>query len=86
MLTSLLLTAAPRVADWSPTIAILMILSNVAAIALAKFTVNPKNTGPELPSGNLFGGFGVGGLLGITAFGHVLGAGVILGLTNMGVI
>lgn len=78
--------ALTRGADWSPTIAIIMILCNVVAIAFAKYTVNPKNTGPELPSSSMFGGFGLGGVIGITSFGHILGAGVILGLSNMGVI
>jgi photosystem I subunit X len=87
LLTSTLIAVAlPRAAEWNPTVGIIMILCNVVAIALAKYTVNPKNTGSALPSGELFGGFGLGGLLGITSFGHVLGAGVILGLSNMGVI
>jgi photosystem I subunit X len=84
--SSLMAVALSRGADWSPTVGIIMILSNIVAIALAKYTVNPKNTGPELPSSSFFGGFGLGGVLGITSFGHVLGAGVILGLSNMGVI
>jgi photosystem I subunit X len=85
LLSSDLLAVMPR-GGWSPTVGILMILSNVVAIALAKFTMDPKKSGPALPSGEFFGGFGLGGLLGITSFGHVLGAGVILGLSNMGVI
>jgi photosystem I subunit X len=84
--SSLIAVALPRAADWSPTVGIIMILSNVVAIAFAKYTVNPKNTGPALPSDAFFGGFGLGGLLGITSFGHLLGAGAILGLSNMGVI
>ncbi len=76
----------PRGTDWNLNVAIIMVLCNIVAIALAKYTVNPKNTGAELPSSNLFGGFGLGGVLGITSFGHILGAGVILGLSNMGVI
>jgi len=86
LVSSVLMTAAPRVANWSPTIAIVMILCNVAAIAFGKLTINQQNAGPELPSSNLFGGFGLPALLGVTSFGHILGAGVILGLSNMGVL
>jgi photosystem I subunit 10 len=63
-----------------------MVICNILAIAFAKFTVKYPSVGPALPSSNLFGGFGLGGLLGSTAFGHVLGAGVILGLSNLGVL
>ncbi|UBF25138.1 photosystem I reaction center subunit PsaK [Kovacikia minuta CCNUW1] len=86
MLTLTLLAVAPRAAEWTPTIGIIMILSNIAAIAFAKLTAKNPGGGPSLPSSELFGGFGLGGLLGSTAFGHVLGAGVILGLSNLGVI
>lgn len=63
-----------------------MIICNIIAIAIGKFTIQHKNVGPGLPASNLFGGMGLGALLGTTAFGHVLGAGAILGLTNIGVL
>ncbi len=63
-----------------------MILANVLAIAFTKFTAKHPDGGPSLPSSELFGGFGLGGLLGATAFGHILGAGTILGLSNLGVL
>jgi photosystem I subunit 10 len=84
--SSLLLTAAPRMANWSPTVAIIMILCNILAIAIGKLTISQPKAAPALPSDNLFGGFGLPALLGVTSFGHVLGAGVILGLSNMGVL
>jgi photosystem I subunit 10 len=34
----------------------------------------------------MFGGFGLPAVLATTSFGHVLGAGVILGLSSLGVI
>jgi photosystem I subunit 10 len=39
-----------------------------------------------MPASNFFGGFGLGAVLGTTSFGHILGAGVILGLANMGIL
>lgn len=87
MLTlSLLAAATPRTLEWSPTVAIIMILCNIAAIAFGKLTIQQPSEGPALPSSNLFGGFGLPAVLGTTSLGHVLGAGVILGLSNMGVL
>jgi photosystem I subunit X len=63
-----------------------MILCNVLAIAFGKFTIQQPSVGPAMPSPNMFGGFGLGAVLGATSFGHLLGAGVILGLSNLGVI
>lgn len=86
MFTSTLLAVAARTPDWTPSVAIVMIICNIIAIAIGKFTIQKQNVGPELPSSNLFGGMGLGALLGTTAFGHILGAGAILGLTNIGVL
>lgn len=88
LVTSTLLAAATpaRATDWTPTIGLIMIACNLVAIAIAKLTVKYPNEGPALPASNFFGGFGVPGLLAATSFGHLLGAGVILGLSNMGVI
>jgi photosystem I subunit X len=81
-----LLAVAARSVDWSPKVAAVMIICNIIAIAFAKFTVKHPNVGLGLPAPAMFGGFGHGAMLGATAFGHVLGAGAILGLTNIGVI
>jgi photosystem I subunit X len=84
LMPSLLAVATTH--EWSPSVAIVMIICNVLAIAIGKLTIKYPNVGPELPSSNLFGGFGLPALLATTAFGHVLGAGAILGLSNLGVI
>lgn len=83
---STLLAAVPPTLEWSPKVAIVMILCNVLAIAFGKATIKQQNVGLGLPSANLFGGMGHGAMLGVTSFGHVLGAGVILGLNSMGVL
>lgn len=84
MLYSTLLAVTPSTFSWSPKIALIMILCNIVAIAFAKFTVKYPSVGPAMPGSNFFGGFGVAGVLATTSFGHILGAGVILGLANMG--
>ncbi len=84
MLTSTLLAAATTPLQWSPTVGIIMILVNLIAIAFGKSTIKYPSSEPALPSPNLFGGFGLPALLATTAFGHILGVGVILGLHNLG--
>lgn len=86
MFTSPLFAIAARAADWSPKVAVVMIICNIIAIAFGKATIKHQNVGLGLPSANLFGGMGHGAMLGVTCFGHILGAGVILGLTNLGVL
>jgi photosystem I subunit X len=81
-----LLAVVPRTMEWSPIIGIIMILCNIVAIAIGRYTIQHPSVGPEMPSSNMFGGFSLGAVLGTTSLGHVLGAGVILGLSNLGVI
>jgi photosystem I subunit 10 len=76
--------AVPTTLTWSPKVAAVMIVCNILAIAFGKFTIKYPSVGPAMPSPNLFGGFSVGAVLGTTSFGHLLGAGVILGLANLG--
>ncbi|GAB1542418.1 hypothetical protein NUACC21_50920 [Scytonema sp. NUACC21] len=85
MLTSTLLaTFATAPLAWSPTVALIMIISNIVAIAFGKSSIKYPSAGPALPASNFFGGFGLPGLLATTAFGHILGVGVILGLHSLG--
>ncbi|KOP27460.1 photosystem I reaction center subunit X [Hapalosiphon sp. MRB220] len=84
MLISTLLAAATTPLQWSPAVGLTMILCNILAILFGKFTIKHPNAEPALPSNQFFGGFGAPALLATTAFGHLLGAGVILGLHNLG--
>lgn len=89
MSSSLLLVAAsnvPSTLEWSPKIAIVMIICNIIAIAIGKFTIQKPDVGPQLPSPSLFGGLSLGALLGTMSLGHILGAGAILGLASLGAI
>ncbi len=88
MYSTLLLatSAVPTTLEWSPKIAFIMIVCNIVAIAFGKLTIAKPSEGPGLPASPMFGGMGLGALLGTTSFGHVLGAGVILGLASTGVL
>jgi photosystem I subunit X len=86
LLTSTLLavTAAAAPLQWSPAVGAIMVLCNILAIALGKSTIKYPNAEPAVPASNFFGGFGLPAILATTSFGHILGAGVILGLHNLG--
>lgn len=89
MLSTTLLAAAsavPATLEWSPKVAIVMIICNIVAIAFGKFTIQKPNSDPQMPSSAMFGGFGLPAVLATTSFGHILGAGVILGLASLGAI
>ncbi|MEM6436384.1 MAG: photosystem I reaction center subunit PsaK [Cyanobacteria bacterium P01_D01_bin.115] len=81
-----LLAAVPNTLTWSPTVAIVMIVCNIIAIAIGKFTIKYPSEGPAMPSPKFFGGFGLPAVLGTTSLGHLIGAGAILGLSNLGVL
>ena len=81
---TLLAATVPNTISWSPKVAIVMIVCNIVAIAFGKFTIKNQSAGPALPSPAMFGGMGLPAVLGTTSLGHVLGAGVILGLANAG--
>ena len=84
MLTSILLATATTSLEWSPNIGIIMIIANIFAIVVGKFTIEYPNAKPELPAPQFFGGFGLPAGLATTSFGHILGAGIILGLHSIG--
>lgn len=87
MLYTSLATVA-RTVEWSPNIAIVMIAANLVAIAIGRYAIQRRGVGPALPVQvpGLFEGFGVPELLATTSFGHILGAGLILGLSNAGIL
>ena len=79
-----LLAAVPTTIEWNTNVALTMIICNIVAIAIGKFTMKDISAGPSLPGDSFFGGMGLPALLATTSFGHLLGAGVILGLANSG--
>ena len=81
-------SSTPTTVPWSPNVALVMILCNVFSIAIGRFAIKNYGGGPELPFPKpaILEGFGVPELLATTSFGHILGAGAILGLANAGVL
>jgi photosystem I subunit X len=87
-LTHLILAAAPHTAEWSYKVALVMISCNLFAIAVGYYAIKNRGFGPNLPVAvpAMFTGFGIPELLATMSFGHVLGAGFILGLGNAGLL
>ena len=79
---------APSTTDWNPTVAIVMILSNLFCIAIGRYAIQNSGQGPSLPvpKPEVWDKFGLPELLATTSLGHILGAGIILGLSNAGVL
>ena len=92
MIHSILLAAAqatvPQTPEWTPTIGLVMVLCNLFAFVIGRFAIQKKGTGPDLPVSKpaLLDKFGIPELLATASFGHIIGAGVILGLSNAGVL
>lgn len=92
MLSSLLVAAAeasaPNTPSWSYSVALVMILCNLAVIAIGRFAIQNRGYGPDFPFSKpaILEGFGIPELLATTSLGHIVGAGVILGLGNAGLL
>lgn len=92
MIHSILLAAVqPTVADtttWSWSGSLIMNICIILGIIIAKVAVQNKGKGPSLPllQPLLGKNFGLPELLAGISFGHILGVGTILGLTNAGLI
>lgn len=84
LLFNSLLAIVPTTIQWSPNVAITMVVCNIVAIAFAKATMKYPSANPQLPGSVFFGGMGLPALLATTSFGHLLGVGVILGLASLG--
>ncbi len=89
MLNNLIIAAIPHTEPWRLTTALLMIVCNLLAIAitfgLVQLGGKVKVVNPEDKS-SLVRGFGLPELVAAMSFGHILGIGVVLGLTNIGII
>lgn len=76
----------PATPSWTPTIGLIMIACNLLAIAIGRFAIEKPGVGPDLPMDKpaLFRNFNIPELLATMSFGHIIGTGVILGLTYAG--
>ncbi len=88
MIYSTLMAASVQTPEWSPNVAIIMIFCNLFVISIGRYAIKQRGQGPSLPVAmpDLFEGFGLPELLATTSLGHVLGAGMILGLGSAGVL
>ncbi|MGL5871025.1 MAG: photosystem I reaction center subunit PsaK [Xenococcaceae cyanobacterium] len=90
MMSSLLLAfqSAPSTVEWNTSVCLIMILSNLFAIAVGRYAIQQPGVGPDLPvpKPELWRNFGIAELLATTSLGHILGTGIILGLANAGVL
>jgi photosystem I subunit 10 len=90
MISTLVLAAhtTPSTVEWNTSVALIMILSNLFAVAIGRYAIQNSGQGPDLPvpKPELWEKFGFPELLATTSFGHILGAGIILGLGNAGVL
>ncbi len=91
MLSNLVLlaqTSSPVTISWNFSVCIIMIFANLFAIVVGYFAIQNTGAGPSLPFPQLASQkqFGLPELLATTSFGHILGAGIILGLSNAGIL
>jgi photosystem I subunit 10 len=84
----LTLDTLPSTTAWNPSIGIIMIFANVFAYVIGYFAIQNTGYGPSLPIPQLASqkSFGLPELLATTSFGHILGAGIILGLSSAGIL
>jgi len=78
----------PQTVQWNSNVAIVMISANLVAVFIGRFAIKNAGVGPDLPVGKpaLWKNFGIPELLATLSFGHILGAGFILGLSNAGLL
>jgi photosystem I subunit 10 len=86
LFTALLADVVARLPEWTPTISLIMLACNLLGIAIGKIGIKFPNVGPGIPVLSDSLGLSLPAILAATSFGHLIGAGVILGLTNAGII
>nr|QJH88245.1 PsaK [Pterocladia lucida] len=80
-----LIASLSQTPKWSINIAIIMIICNLGCIGIGRYAIKIRGLGPSLPLSGLEG-FGLPELLATTSLGHILGSGVILGLSSVGIL
>ncbi len=85
----ILAEAAPiTTTSWNLSVGIIMITANLFSFIIGYFAIQKTGQGPDLPLPQLASKkkFGLPELLATASFGHILGAGIILGLSNAGLL
>lgn len=88
MFNLFLIANVPTTAAWSPSVALIMITCNLFALSIGRYAIKVKGVGPAIPAElpGMFAGFGIPELLATLSFGHILGAGMVLGLAQAGLL
>ena len=86
MMITLLGMVEPVTFHWSPKCAVVMIICNLLAYAIARANIEKPNEGFPMPNARFYGGLSHGAFVGANCLGHVLGIGSILGLAARGVL
>lgn len=77
----------PSTFEWTPAVGLVMVIFNIVGLFIARNAVKVRGVGPSVPIPGLGGkDFGLAQFIAGTSFGHILGTGAILGLTNAGII
>jgi photosystem I subunit 10 len=82
LISSILLavqSTVPATPEWTPTVGIIISVSSLVALLIATRIEKPL-VGPRVPLLPI----SIPAFIGAMAFGHVIGAGIVLGLTNIG--
>nr|QUE28949.1 PsaK [Madagascaria erythrocladioides] len=85
MISNLLISATPHTSNWSIQTAVILAICNLIAISIGRYAIQVRGIGPSIPV-SFLEGFGLPELLATTSLGHVIGAGVIIGLNSIGTI
>jgi len=85
MISQFLIGAAPHTSAWSLQVAIIMLASNLLVMIIGRYAIQVRGLGPSIPLAG-FKGFGLPELLATTSLGHIIGAGIIIGASNTGLI
>ncbi len=86
MFTALIADVVARLPEWTPTVGLIMLACNLVGLAIGKVGIRYPKVGPGIPVLSDTLGLSAAAILASTSFGHLIGTGVILGLTNAGVI
>jgi photosystem I subunit 10 len=84
----LTLDTVPTTTAWNPSVGLIMIFANLFAYVIGYFAIQKTGYGPSIPVPQLASqkSFGLPELLATASFGHILGAGMILGLSSAGIL
>jgi photosystem I subunit X len=83
-----LILALQHTVVWSPLVSIVMVSCCLFSVIIGRFAIKNRGVSASLGSAtpSYLQGFGVAEMLGTMSFGHILGAGMILGMANAGLL